>query len=127
MALIDAGISVSGFISSATIACPTVSGDNQDGMAVDAKESENDLLLDPTDEQSREADALMTIAWDQRGKQVFCDYKLKHSPSRSVDADAQDDQYWRAVALAKKASAKILNFQRQTIQQKVIYESAASS
>lgn len=127
MALIDAGVSVSGFVSSTTIACPEVPSQDGSGMKVDAKDSEKNLLLDPNDEQSRSSGATLTIAYDQRGKQVFSDYKLKYDPSASVDADAQEEQYWSAVSLAKTASAKILNFQRQTIQQKVIYESAASS
>lgn len=124
MALIDAGVSVSGFISSATIAFPSSRPSSEGGMAVDAKEDEHDLLLDPTSEQTQSASAVLTVAWDNRGRQVYSAYKLQYDPDVPVDADEQEDKYWRAVELSKKASAKILNFQRQTIQQKVVYETS---
>lgn len=124
MALIDAGISVSGFVSSATVAISSKSLSAASGMDVDSKTSESDISLDPTAELAKKAGALMTIAWDQRGRQVYSEYKLQYDPDTPVDADEQDEKYWRAVELSKKASAKILNFQRQTMQQKVIYESS---
>lgn len=121
MALIDAGISVTGFVSSATVAVPINHLTKDGSMAVD---NENDLLLDPTAEQAKNAGALLTVAWDQRGRQVYSAYKLQYNPDIAVDADEQDEKYWRAVELSKKASAKLLNFQKQTIQQKVTYESS---
>lgn len=124
MALIDAGISVSGFVSSATVAISSNSHSTGSGMDVDSKTTESDILLDPTTAQAKKAGALMTIAWDQRGRQVYSEYKLQYDPDTPVDADEQDEKYWRAVELSKKAAAKTLNFQRQTMQQKVIYESS---
>lgn len=125
MALIDAGISVSGFITSATVAIGIKNTSDPSTMDVDKKENYQTLILDPTAEQSLRANSLLTIAWDHRGRQVLNSYHLAFQPDFSTEPNQQEELFWSATDLAKKSAAKILNFQRQTIKQKVLYEASA--
>lgn len=127
MALVDAGISVSGFITSSTIAIGQKSTSSSSDMDVDGSQNSSTLILDPTSEQSQDAHSLLTVAWDQRGRKVLNNYKLSYTQDYSLDPNLQDELFWSAIELGKKSAAKILNFQRQTIKQKVLYEASSGA
>jgi len=124
MALIDAGISVSGFISSSTVAIAP-SSPKPGQMSTDDDLASAGFFLDPTNEQVEISRALLTVAWDHRGRQVFQSYKLNYDRELEGNEGEQEDELWHATEIAKKAAAKLLNFQRQTIKQKVLYEASA--
>lgn len=125
MALIDAGISVSGFISSSTVAIASNSSIQSGQIPADGELSSDGFFLDPTNEQIEISHGLLTAAWDHRGRQVFRSYKMNYDPSLTGNEGEQEDKFWQATDIAKKAAAKLLNFQRQTIKQKVLYEASA--
>lgn len=125
MALIDAGIAMTGFVSSATVAVGVPNLPSASEMAVDGP-VDSDLILDPNEDQSDQAHAILVAAWDQKGRQLLSSYKLRYNPKEEQKSPGeQEDSYWRATGLANKAAAKTLNFQRQTIKQKLLYESSA--
>jgi ribonuclease PH len=125
MALIDAGISLSGFVTSTTIAIMDKGATNGISMAVDGQQEDSQFILDPTANQASAARAMLTVAWDQRGRQVLSSYKLNYDKQMPTEPSNQEDYFWTASELGSKAAAKVLAFQRQTITQKILYEGSA--
>lgn len=124
MALIDAGISMTGFVTSTAVAIFDNVASSESSMAVDG-ENAHDIILDPTDEQSKSARASLTVAWDQKGRQVLSSFNLNYEAKMRTKPAKIEDDFFRATELAQKAAAKVLNFQRQTIKQKILYETSA--
>lgn len=104
MALVDAGISITNFIGSSTIALS----------------KENNHIIDPDLETIKSSSSYAVTAWDQNGKQLLSWYR--NNDNKTKEQAKQIKDYWKLIELGKQASAKIIDFQQQTIKQKLLYE-----